>query len=156
MLTFPVVNQYTASSGNRASAQGCIDNYNMTNDSTSTTSGVIIQRRPSVIKKVPKQEEAAGLEKECEMVDVVGLDEEVKDELVDKKDGLKTGEEEGATIKRKMESSIENGNRRSKKRREELSEKKDVDDAWKPTGRLGGVCMGRWVRLVSDSRMSVE
>lgn len=119
----------------------------MTNDSISTTSGVIIQRRPSVIKKVPKQEEAAVVEKECEMVDVVGLDEGVKEELEDKKDGFKTGEEEGTTTKRKIESSVENGSKRSEKRKVELPEKNGCgvgDDSWKPVGRLRGV--GRWVR----------
>ena len=111
----------------------------MTNDSA--TSGVIIQRRPSVIKRAPKHEQAAEAERECEMVDVVGLDEGVKDEFGEKMDGLKTGEEETTTTKRKMEGSIENGSRRSKRIRGEVTKKngcEDEHDTWKPAGELGG------------------
>ena len=123
-----------------------MDSYNMTNDSSTTSSGgVIIQRRPSVIKAVPQQGEViVNEERECETIDVVGFDEMhgVGNGLKTEEDGLETEQnglkmEEDEEKKREREDSVQNGRRRSKRKREELVEKSESgeDDDWKPLGR---------------------
>ena len=108
----------------------------MTNHvSTTSGGGVIIQRRPSVIKAVPKQDKTIVDERECDMIDVVGMDE-VDDGLKSDQDGSESGEEEGVETKRKREDSVE-GSRRTKRKRVEVVEKNESeeDDDWKPIGR---------------------
>lgn len=119
ILTFPVVYQYTVP---RYS-----DIFNMTNFSTTINSGVIHQRRPSVIKAVPRQESIES-ETECE-IDVVG-------------DGLKTNEDlaERVMTAQKNDCSTELEIRRSRRNRVEVVErngKRSEDEEWRP---LGGCC----------------
>jgi hypothetical protein len=134
-LTFPVIHHFTASAEYRASTEGHIDSYNMTNDVSTTSGGVIIQRRPSVIKAVPKPDKTIVDERECDTIDVVGMDE-VDDGLRSDQDGSESGEEEGVKTKRKREDSVE-GSRRTKIKRVEVVEKNESeeDDDWKPIGR---------------------
>ena len=88
---------------------------------TMASSGVIVQRRPSVIQEVPRPETTVD-EGEHEMIDVVG-------------DGLEEVEEREG----KRESSPEVGrSRRTKRKRMEHADENGIctdDDDWKVLGR---------------------
>ena len=141
----------------------------MTNDSAVTSSGsgsVIIQRRPSVIKEVPRQNESVVIHdaEEFDTIDVVGLDEEddVDNGSKTEENGIKSGEnkmktevdgletevngikvEEEKETSKGSEGSVFNGSRRGKRKRVELvkGNQSNEDDDWRPLGRCG-----RWVQ----------
>ena len=149
VLTFPVISHYTPSTTYRPSVEGYIDNCNMTNDSTASSSGarVIIQRRPSVIKAVPRQNESTVVngEEEFDSIDVVGFDDmngvvenglsEVN-EIKSEEDEIKV--EEGEETSRGSKDPVRSRSRRGERKRVQLvkGNQSSEDDDWKPLGRF--------------------
>ena len=182
VLTFPVISEYAPSTAYRPFTQGYMDSCNMTNDSTVTSSGsVIIQRRPSVIKEVPRQSESVVIhgEEEFDTIDVVGLDEvaDAEDGLKTEESGIKSGEnkmitevdglkteingtkvEEEKETSKGNEGSVLNGSRRGKRKRVELikGNQSNEDSDWRLLENKRHVCNECGMRFKKPSALVIH
>lgn len=135
ILTFPVVYNYTTPA---PLTSECMDSYNMSIDSSTSNGGVIIQRRPSVIKEVPKHYESVEDVEEDETIDVVSCDETngAKDGFKMESDGTQSEDDLGVKTTRRGNTAAENGSTKVAKRKREMVKRNGaVDDDWKPVGR---------------------
>lgn len=134
VLTFPVVYHFTGLPNSLE--VGRVDHYNMTNDTSTTSSngGVIIQRRPSVIKRAPRQND--GNVEDEQTIDVVGIDGTERDEKKIEESEMKCAQDE-VESKEAMTGRREtnDGRRRTKRKRVELLENGEDED-WKLSGEL--------------------